>query len=195
MMHIDYFSNYTKGQAHTYGLKCVSPEFIDDIREIVVVEEHEEKKIRIVHDVSSRKFLQVHVGVNAKVEVEVVLIAKEDEVLDSFIEVLHEGNNGKSTLNVRGYTEGNGRIISRIRTHVPHEVFNVQATQNVTLYQFGTDGVIDCIPMLEIENKTTHSSHAVRLEKISDVEYWQAENAGVSQSVYQDLKKNILKKG
>jgi hypothetical protein len=193
MMQMDYFSNYKKGEVYTYGLKCVSPEFIDDIREIMVVGEREEKKIRIVHDTNSRRFLQVRVEVGAKVEVEIVLIAKKDEVLDSFMEILHVDNGGKSTLYVRGYTEGNGRIISRIRTHVPHEVFNVQATQNVTLYQFGGDGVVDCIPMLEIENKTTQSSHAVRLLKISDIEYWQAENVGISQSVYQNLKKESLR--
>lgn len=194
MMQMDYFSNYKKGEAYVYGLKCVSPEFAHDVREIVVVGDREEKKIRIVHKTNSRKFLRVHVGAGAKVEVEIILITKEGEVADSYIEILHVGNNGKSTLNVRGYTEGNGRIISRIRTHVPHEVFNVQATQNVTLYQFGVNGVIDCIPMLEIENKTTESSHAVRLEKISDVEYWQAENVGISKLVYQDLKKESLEK-
>lgn len=194
MMHIDYFSNYKKGEAYAYGLKCVSPEFVHDVREIFGVEDREEKKIRIVHDTNSRKFLRIHVGVEAKVEVEIILIAKEGEVVDSFIEILHVGKGGKSTLNVHGYTEGNGRIISRIRTHVPHEVFNVQATQNVTLYQFGADGVIDCIPMLEIENKTTQSSHAVRLEKISDIEYWQAENVGISAFVYQGLKKESLEK-
>lgn len=194
MMKMNYFTDYTKGEAYVYGLKCASPEFINDVREIVSVGEHEEKKIRIVHDTNSRRFLQVRIEAGAKVEVEIILIAKKNEVLDSFIEILHVDNDAKSTLTVHGYTEGSGRIISRIRTHVPHEVFHVQATQNVTLYQFGTEGVIDCIPMLEIENKTTQSSHAVRLEKISDIEYWQAENVGISHSTYQDLKKESLRK-
>ena len=192
MIRQDYFTNYIKGEVYTYGLKCTSPQFDIDEREVIFVAQGEEKKIRVVHDSYSRRFLQIHVVGQAKVEVEIVLIAKENSTLDSYIEILHEGDEGKSTLIVRGYIEGNGRIISRILTHVPHEVFRVHATQNVTLYQFGTDGVIDCIPMLEIENKTTVSSHAVRLEKITESEYWQASRNGMTAEVYQDLKKESL---
>jgi len=189
---IDYFTNYNFGEAYAYGLKCVSPEYAEDTREVIVIPQSEEKKVRIVHDSNSRKFLRVYVAAYAKVEIEIVLIAKGDCVLDSYIEILHEGDKGKSTLTVRGYTEGSGRIISRIRTHVPHEVFHVHATQNVQLYQFDTDGVIDCIPILEIENKTTISSHAVRLEKITESEYWQAARSGISESLYQHVKKSSL---
>ncbi len=190
----DYFTNYIKGEVYTYGLKCTSPVFDIDERETVFVGEGEEKSIRIVHDIHSRRFLQVHVASGAHVAIEIVLIAKENSTLDSYIEVLHIGDTGKSTLLVRGYTQGNGRIISRIRTHVPHEVFHVHATQNVTLYQFGTEGVIDCIPMLEVENKTTVSSHAVRLEKITESEYWQAGRNGMTSEMYQGLKKESLRK-
>lgn len=189
----DYFTDYTKGEVYNYGLKCASPLFDIDEREVIFIVQGKEKKIRIVHDSNARKFLQIHVGLDAKVDVEIILIARENCVADSYIEILHEGDAGKSTLMVRGYTEGNGRIISRICTHVPHEVFRVQATQNVTLYQFGVDGIIDCIPMLEIENKTTQSSHAVRLEKITDIEYWQAKNVGISESAYQNFKKETIK--
>lgn len=189
---IDYFTDYISGEMYVYGLKCTTPSFEVDEREVVFVAQGEEKKIHIVHNGSSRKFLQIHVARDAKVEIEMILIAKESCVLDSYIKILHEGDGGKSSLMVRGYTEGGGRIISRIRTHVPHEVFRVHATQNVILYQFGTEGVIDCIPMLEIENKTTISSHAVRLEKIAESEYWQATRNGITESLYQDLKKASL---
>lgn len=189
-----YFTNYIKGEVYTYGLKCTSPSFDIDEREIVFVGQGEEKKIRIVHDSHSRKFLQVHVGVDANVAIEIVLIAKEGSTLDSYIEILHEGDVGKSTLIVRGYTEGNSKIISRIRTHVPHEIFRAHAIQKVTLYQFGNEGVVDCIPMLEIENKTSISSHAVRLEKITESEYWQAGRNGITTDMYQDLKKESLRK-
>ena len=77
---------------------------------------------------------------------------------------------------------------------MPHEVFHVHATQSVQLYQFGTEGVIDCIPILEIQNKTTVSSHAVRLEKISESEYWQAARNSIVSEIYQDLKKESLRK-
>lgn len=189
----DYFTDYTKGEEYSYGLKCVSPVFDTDEREVVFVAQGEEKKIHVVHDGHSRKFLRVHVAARAKVEVEIVLVAKGDCVLDSYIEILHEGDKGKSALMVRGYTEGNGRIISRIRTHVPHDVFHVHAIQHATLYQFGIDGVIDCIPMLEIKNKTTISSHAVRLEKITESEYWQVGRNGITREMYQDLKKESVR--
>ncbi|MFZ2151680.1 MAG: SufD family Fe-S cluster assembly protein [Minisyncoccia bacterium] len=189
---IDYFTNCVLGEAYVYGLKCTTPLFEVDEREVIFVTQGEEKKIRIIHNSNSRKFLQIHVARNAKVDVEIILIAKEGCVLDSYIEILHEGDTGKSALVVRGYTEGNGRIISRIRTHVPHEVFHVHAIQNVQLYQFETEGVVDCIPILEIQNKTTVSSHAVRLEKINESEYWQATRSGISESFYQDLKKESL---
>lgn len=190
----DYFSDYIKGQAYTYGLKCASPEFDEDVREVVHVSKGEEKKIKITQSTHSRIFLQVHVAEGAKVEVEVVLIGNANCVADSFIEILHEGNRGISALTVRGYTEGHGRIISRVRTHVPHEVFNVHAMQIISLYQFGTEGVIDCIPVLEIENKTTISSHAVRLEKITESEYWHAGRNGMTIDMYQNLKKESLRK-
>lgn len=189
---IDYFTNYVPGEVYVYGLKCTTPSFEVDEREVIFVTQGEEKNIHIIHNSNSRKFLQIHVARDAKVDVEIILIAKESCALDSYIEILHEGDAGKSILTVRGYTEGNGRIISRIRTHVPHEIFHVQATQNVQLYQFGTEGVIDCIPILEIQNKTTVSSHAVRLEKISESEYWQATRSGISEPLYQDLKKESL---
>lgn len=189
---IDYFTNYIKGEVYTYGLKCTSPLFDVDEREAVFVTEGEQKKIQIVHETYSRKFLQIRIAAQAKVEVEIILIAKEGCVLDSYIEILHVGDTAKSTLVVRGYTEGSGRIISRIRTHVPHEVFHVHATQSVQLYQFGAEGVVDCIPILEIQNKTTISSHAVRLERISENEYWQAVRNGISESLYQELKKESL---
>lgn len=189
---IDYFTNYVSGEVYVYGLKCSSPSFKVDERQVVFVTEGEQKKIQIIHDTYSRKFLQIRIAAQAKVEVEIVLIAKEECVLDSYIEILHVGDAAKSTLVVRGYTEGNGRIISRIRTHVPHEVFHVQATQSVQLYQFGPEGIVDCIPILEIQNKTTTSSHAVRLEKISENEYWQVVRSGISESLYQELKKESL---
>lgn len=189
----DYFNNYTKGEAHTYGLKCASPAFTEDIRQVVYVAKGEDRKIKIIHDAHSRRFLQVHVAESAKTEIEIVLVAKENSTVDSYIEILHEGNEGKSILAVRGYTEGNGRIISRIRTYVPHEVFRVHATQNVILYQFGNEGVVDCIPVLEIQNKTTVSSHAVRLDKITESEYWQAGRNGMTIEMYQSLKKESFK--
>lgn len=188
----DYFTNYIKGEIYNYGLKCTSPSFEVDEHEIVFIAQGEEKKICIVHDSNTRKFLQVHAGFQSKVDVEVILIAKENCTVDSYIEILHEGNGGRSTLTVRGYTEGNGRIISRIRTHVPHEASHVHATQSVQLYQFGAEGVVDCIPILEIQNKTTISSHAVRLEKISESEYWQAARNGITSGIYQDLKKESM---
>lgn len=194
MRNIDYFTDYTKGEVYKYGLKCISPSFKIDEREVVFIEHGQIKKIRIIHDINSRKFLQVRVAKDATVEIEVIIVAKEACITDSYIEILHEGDRGNSTLNVRGYAEGSGRIISRIRTHVPRESFHVHATQNVTLYQFGIEGVIDCIPILEVENKTTISSHAVRLEKINKDEYWQAEKIGIVPYIYQGLKKNSLLK-
>lgn len=188
----DYFADYTKGEIYNYGLKCTTPLFEIDEREVIFIAPGEGKKFRIIHDGYSRKFLQIHVAKGASVEIEVVLVAKDTCVADSYIEILHEGDGGKSALTIRGYTEGSGRIISRIRTHVPHEVFYVHATQNVTLYQFGTDGIIDCIPMLEVQNKTTISSHAVRLEKMNEFEYWQANRNGITSHEYQDLKKESL---
>lgn len=191
-MYKDYFNNYKKGEAYSYGLKCASPEFSEDSREIVYVAKNETRDIKIIHDSYSRKFLQVHVAHGAVVNVEVVLIAQENSVVDSYIEIIHEGDEGVSTLSVRGFTEDNGCIISRVRTHVSHDVSRVQAKQTVSLYQFGKGGVIDCIPMLEVENKTTVSSHAVRLEKISDVEYWNAAQRGIGSGMYQNLKKKSL---
>ena len=188
----DYFTKYIEGDSYNYGLKCMTPSFEVDEREVVFIAQGEEKKIRIIHNNNSRKFLQIHVARDAKIDVEVTLISKESCVLDSYIEILHEGDGGKSTLVVGGYTEGNGRVISRIRTHVPHNVFHVHATQSVQLYQFGAEGVADCIPMLEIQNKTTISSHAVRLEKITESEYWQAARNGITSAMYQDLKKKSL---
>ena len=113
-------------------------------------------------------------------------------VIDSYVDIVHEGNEGKSEVIVRGCTEGNARIICRIKTHVPHEVFHAIATQDVSLYQFGVGGTIDCIPVLEIKNKTTQSKHAVRLEKISDIEYWYAAHIGISSHVFQNMKKQSL---
>ena len=64
----DYFTDYTKGEEYSYGLKCVSPVFDTDEREVVFVAQGEEKKIHVVHDGHSRKFLRVHVAARAKVE-------------------------------------------------------------------------------------------------------------------------------
>ncbi len=158
---IDYFTNYIKGEIYNYGLKCTSPSFEVDEHEIVFIAQGEKKKICIVHDSNARKFLQVHAGFQSKVDVEVILIAKENCTVDSYIEILHEGNGGRSTLTVRGYTEGNGRIISRIRTHVPHEASHVHATQSVQLYQFGAEGdshtksTLFVEPLMGIEPMTT----------------------------------------
>lgn len=187
----DYFTNFISGEPYAYGLKCSAPAFDIDDREVMFVAAGEKKTIRMVHSSHSRKFLQVHVGAGADVAIEVVLIAQKDCVLDSYIEVLHEGDEGKSTLSLRGYTESNGRIISRIRTCVPHRVFHAHATQSVTLYQFGKEGVVDCIPRLDIQNKTTTSSHAVRLEKVSEAEYWLAAQKGITSEMYRNLKKQI----
>lgn len=189
---IDYFNNYTKGKSYAYGLKCVSPVYDEDVRDIVYVGEGEKRIIQIKHNTHSRQFLQIHVAVRADVKIEIVLSAKENTCLDSYIDVIHEGNEGKSEIIVRGFTEGNGRIICRIRTHVPHEVFHVTATQDMNLYQFRAGGIIDCIPVLEIQNKTTNSRHAVRLEKISDIEYWYAAHTGISSHDFQNIKKESL---
>lgn len=189
---IDYFTEYKKGESYTYGLKCTSPVYDVDVRDVVYVGEGEKRIIQIAHDVHSRKFMQVHVAARADVRIEVILSAPRDIVIDSYVDVIHEGNEGKSEVIVRGCTEGNGRIICRMRTHVPHEIFHVTATQDVSLYQFGVGGIIDCIPVLEIKNKTTNSQHAVRLEKISDIEYWYAAHAGISSYHFQSMKKQSL---
>ena len=42
----NYFINYKKGEAYAYGLKCISSEFSEDIREVIFVAKGEEKKIR-----------------------------------------------------------------------------------------------------------------------------------------------------
>ena len=144
----DYFSDYTKGELYNYGLKCVSPKFVDDSREVVVLNESEVRNISIVHNSNSRKFLQVHVSADAKVSVEVILTATQDVVVDSFIEILHKGDRGESKVHIRGYTEGNGRIICRVRTNVPHNVHNAKANQNIHLYQFDADGITDCIKLV-----------------------------------------------
>lgn len=188
----DYFSDYTKGESYSYGLKCVSPEFVDDSREVVVLNNNEVRNISIAHDSNSRKFLQVHLSSDAKVNVELVLVAKEGIVVDSFIEVLHKGDRSESQLTIRGYTEGNGRVICRVRTNIPHNVHNAKANQNIRLHQFDADGITDCIPVLEVQNKTTTSSHSVRLERISETEYWSAERLGMNKEIYNSLKKSGL---
>ena len=79
----DYFADYIKGEVYNYGLKCASPLFESDEREVVFVAQGEEKKIHIVHDSNSRKFLQVHVATQARAEIEIILIAKPlNEALD-----------------------------------------------------------------------------------------------------------------
>ncbi len=189
---IDYFTEYKKGESYTYGLKCTSSVYDVDVRDVVYIGENEKRIIQIVHDTHSRKFIQVHVAARADVRIEINLSAPIGTVIDSYVDIVHEGNEGKSEVIVRGCTEGNGRIICRIRAHVPHEVFHVTATQDVSLYQFGVGGIIDCIPVLEIKNKTTNSKHAVRLEKISDIEYWYAARIGISSHVFQNMKKQSL---
>lgn len=188
----DYFSNYKKGESYVYGLKCKSPEFVEDIREVITLSPHESKTISIVHDIHSRKFLQVRLLDDAKVSIDVRLIASSDVTLDSFIEVIHEGSASESVVRVHGYAESGGKIISRVRTHVPAEVHHAKAVQNISLYQFGQGSTIDCIPLLEVKNKTTQSSHSVRLERISEDEYWQASRLGIEKDEYSRLKKKNL---
>lgn len=188
----DYFSQYKKGEAYAYGLKCQSPEYVDDVREVVTLLPHESRTISITQNGNTRKFLQVRLADHAKVSIDIILTASSQVVIDSFIEVLHEGEDSKSFLQVRGYADNGGRIITRVRTSVPKEVTNAKAVQRISLYQFGQGSTIDCIPILEVQNKTTQSSHSVKLERISEDEYWQASRFGIEKEQYNLLKKKSL---
>lgn len=188
----DYFTDYIPGESYVYGLKCASGTFAHDERQIITVPAHTSREIVFVHKETSRYFLQIHLAEYASVSVHFTIKADTDQILDAFIEVFHQGNHSTSDVRVHGYVDGSSRVIVRLATYVPQEVFHTTSNQNVLVYQFSRSAEIDCIPTLQVQNKTSASRHAVAIKKITDIEYWNAGRSGLLVEEYQDLYKQSL---
>jgi len=188
----DYFNNYTKSEAYTYGLKCVSKTFENDERSVVTVPPGKNMSVTVTHNTESRKFVRYILKEGSILDVNVLIHGTKGTELDMLYEVLHEGNNSKSSVDISGFVEDTAHAIVRLTTTVPHTAFHCEATQSVHLYQFSNESVIDCIPILEVKNKTTRSSHAVRLETISDVAYWSGAKLGLSATLFEEIVKRSV---
>ncbi len=190
----DYFNNYTKGEAYVYGLKCISNIFESDERSVVTVLPGENMSVTVTHNTESRKFVRYILKERAVLDVNVCIQGRNTTELDMLYEVVHEGNNSRSNVSISGFVEDTAHAIVRLTTIVPHTAFYCEATQSVHLYQFSNESVIDCIPILEVKNKTTRSSHAVRLETVSDIAYWYAAKLGLNVDFFEGLVKDGLMK-
>lgn len=184
MMRKNYFENCILGESYTYGLKCTSPAYVDDVREVVEVAAYTHKNIVIKIDTHCRRMYKIILSEGAEVDITCVIVARKDVVTDAYVEILHHGNVSHSRLTMRGYTEGNGRIICRFVTEVPRDSEGCVAVQKALFYEFGSPGGIDCIPELSVANKHVQSSHSIACERITEEETWFAAMRGLNELEY-----------
>lgn len=99
--------------------------------------------------------------------------------------VNHNADNTKSSINIRGIAEVEGKIISRSNIFVKENVRGVEGEEKCK-YIFVVDeegkvGEIDAIPNLDINSHEVKVSHAVSISKIKKADIWYAGLHGASE--------------
>lgn len=99
-------------------------------------------------------------------------------LVDVSCEVNHNADNTKSSINIRGIAEANGKIISRTNIYVKEGVRGVEGEEKCkyifVVDESGNVGEIDTIPNLDINSHEVKVSHAVSISKIKKADIFYA---------------------
>jgi Fe-S cluster assembly scaffold protein SufB len=109
--------------------------------------------------------------------------------------VNHNADNTKSSINIRGIAELEGKIISRSNIFVQENVRGVEGEEKckyifvvdgderagLVRHSFSEGGEIDAIPNLDINSHEVKVSHAVSISKIKKADIWYAGLHGASE--------------
>ncbi|MEA4910646.1 hypothetical protein SDC9_07869 [bioreactor metagenome] len=109
----------------------------------------------------------------------------EKSLVDVSCDVNHNADNTKSSINIRGIAEVEGKIISRSNIYVAENVKGIDGEEKVKFLfvvdEDGKAGEIDAIPNLDINSHEVKVSHAMSISKIKKSDIWYAGLHGFSE--------------
>lgn len=99
-------------------------------------------------------------------------------LIDISCEVYHNVDNTKSSINIKGIAEEEGKIISRSNIFVKENIKGVIGEEKCkyifVINENGKTGEIDAIPNLDINSNDVKVSHAVSISKIKKADIFYA---------------------
>ena len=178
-----------KNKPISYGLKIhtnFSKEEIEKNTRIINIDEN--KYIEIKEESFKNDFLS-HTIINLNVAgASVKFIGRykaEKSLVDVSCDVNHNADNTKSSINIRGIAEVEGKIISRSNIYVAENVKGIDGEEKVKFLfvvdEDGKAGEIDAIPNLDINSHEVKVSHAMSISKIKKSDIWYAGLHGFSE--------------
>lgn len=186
----------------SYGLKIntdFSKEEIEKNTKIINIDEP--KHFTIEEKNFENNFLS-HTIINLNIagaSVEFIGRYKANQTLtDISCEVHHKADKTKSSINIRGIAEVEGKIISRSNIYVAEDIKGVDGEEKVKFLfvvdEDGKAGEIDAIPNLDINSHEVKVSHAMSISKIKNSDIWYAGLHGFSEKeAEQDFIESFLK--
>ncbi len=166
----------------SYGLKIntdFNKEDIEKNTKIINIDKKEHFEMR--EENFSNSFIS-HIIINLNIEgasCEFIGRYKANKsLIDISCEVNHNADNTKSSINIKGIAEEEGKIISRSNIFVKENIKGVIGEEKCkyifVVDENGKTGEIDAVPNLDINSHDVKVSHAVSISKIKKADIFYA---------------------